>query len=71
MIAPHKCCLITYLLIAQFVEYIVNLQEINKKKFINAYFDTVHQFLMMFIYEYSRSASDRANQQYLFNNVLS
>jgi hypothetical protein len=30
MIAPHKCILITYLIIAQFVEYIVNLQE--KKK---------------------------------------
>jgi hypothetical protein len=27
MIAPHKCFLITYLVIAQFVEYIVNLQE--------------------------------------------
>jgi hypothetical protein len=31
MIAPHKCFLITYLLIAQFVEQIVNLQEIKKK----------------------------------------
>jgi hypothetical protein len=30
MIAPHKCFLITYLLIAQFVEQIVNLQEIKK-----------------------------------------
>jgi hypothetical protein len=30
MIAPHKCFLITYLLIAQFVEWIVNLQEIKK-----------------------------------------
>jgi hypothetical protein len=28
MIAPHKCFLITYLLIAQFVEQVVNLQEI-------------------------------------------
>jgi hypothetical protein len=30
MIAPHKCFLITYLLIAQFVEWIINLQEIKK-----------------------------------------
>jgi hypothetical protein len=30
MIAPHKCFLTTYLLIAQFVEEIVNLQEIKK-----------------------------------------
>jgi hypothetical protein len=32
MIAPHKCFLITYLLVAQFVEQIVNLQEIEKEK---------------------------------------
>jgi hypothetical protein len=31
MIAPHKCFLITYLLIVKFVEQIVNLQE--KKTF--------------------------------------
>jgi hypothetical protein len=30
MIAPHKCFLVTYLLIAQFVEQIVNLKEIKK-----------------------------------------
>jgi hypothetical protein len=31
MIAPHKCFLTTYLLIAQLVEQIVNLREMKKK----------------------------------------
>jgi hypothetical protein len=32
MIAPHKCFLTTYLLIAPFVKQIVNLREIKLKK---------------------------------------
>jgi hypothetical protein len=31
MITPHKCLITTYLLIAPFVEYIVNLQKIKQK----------------------------------------
>jgi hypothetical protein len=34
MITPHKCFLITYLLIVPFVEYIVNLQEIKQENLI-------------------------------------